>query len=217
MLLHSQREVQHHPDCSTKLQGIDRKRLAKLSVECYLEQLLTYGFFHAGVYDELDVRLHAIKCHALEHTVYGRVDLPVPGYVMMRNMTMQIRTPATSPSTLWVVAVSSTMTLVRHFTMITAGVVRPSVDGHFDTPSECQSGLQTGCCLLAGMMGTIPTDVRSGLLELFYGVYEKDPDRCIGALVTMGVLIPGNDMTAVRRTAAFFLSNFEVGWCVTRS
>ena len=31
------------------MQGIDRKRLAKLSVECYLEQLLTYGFFHAGV------------------------------------------------------------------------------------------------------------------------------------------------------------------------
>lgn len=64
--------------------------------------------------------------------------------------------------------------------------------------------------LAAGMMGTIPSDVRSGLLELFYGVYEKDPDRCIGALVTMGVLIPGNDMTAVRRTAAFFLNNFEV-------
>lgn len=30
------------------VQGIDRKRLAKLTVECYLEQLLTYGFFHAG-------------------------------------------------------------------------------------------------------------------------------------------------------------------------
>ena len=41
------------------------------------------------------------------------------------------------------------------------------------------------------------------------GVYEKDPDRCISALVTMGVLIPGPDMTAVRRTAAFFLKNFE--------
>ncbi len=26
----------------------------------------------------------------------------------------------------------------------------------------------------------------------------------------MGVLIPGNDMTAVRRTATFFLNNFEV-------
>jgi hypothetical protein len=70
--------------------------------------------------------------------------------------------------------------------------------------------LSMGGCWPAGMMGTIPTDVRSGLLELFYGVYEKDPDRCIGALVTMGVLIPGNDMTAVRRTATFFLSNFEV-------
>lgn len=28
-----------------------------------------------------------------------------------------------------------------------------------------------------GMMGSIPNDVRGGLLELFYGVYEKDPDR----------------------------------------
>jgi len=30
-----------------------------------------------------------------------------------------------------------------------------------------------------GMMGAIPSDVRSGLLELFYGVYEKDPDRSV--------------------------------------
>ena len=27
------------------------------------------------------------------------------------------------------------------------------------------------------MMGSIPNDVRGGLLELFYGVYEQDPDR----------------------------------------
>ena len=39
------------------MQGIDRKRLAKLSVECYLEQLLTYGFFHAGVNYQLGVRV----------------------------------------------------------------------------------------------------------------------------------------------------------------
>jgi predicted unusual protein kinase regulating ubiquinone biosynthesis (AarF/ABC1/UbiB family) len=110
-------------------QGIDRKRLAKLSVECYLEQLLTYGFFHAD---------------------------PHPGNIAVD-------------------AVGGGRLIYYDF----------------------------------GMMGTIPTDVRSGLLELFYGVYEKDPDRCIGALVTMGVLIPGNDMTAVRRTATFFLSNFE--------
>ena len=35
-----------------------------------------------------------------------------------------------------------------------------------------------------GMMGAIPTDVRSGLLELFYGVYEKDPDRSVHMLCT---------------------------------
>ena len=28
-----------------------------------------------------------------------------------------------------------------------------------------------------GMMGVIPSDIRSGLLELFYGVYEKNSDR----------------------------------------
>ena len=33
--------------------------------------------------------------------------------------------------------------------------------------------------------------------------------RCLDALVTMGVLIPGPDMTAVRRTAQFFLNNFQ--------
>jgi predicted unusual protein kinase regulating ubiquinone biosynthesis (AarF/ABC1/UbiB family) len=61
-----------------------------------------------------------------------------------------------------------------------------------------------------GMMGTIPSDVRSGLLELFYGVYQKDPDRCLDALVAMGVLVPGGDRTAVRRTAEFFLNSFQV-------
>ena len=62
----------------------------------------------------------------------------------------------------------------------------------------------------AGMMGTIPSDVRNGLLELFYGVYQKDPDRCIDALITMGVLVPGGDRLSIRRTAEFFLKNFEV-------
>ena len=40
-----------------------------------------------------------------------------------------------------------------------------------------------------GMMGTIPGDVRGGLLELFYGVYNKNADKCLDALVTMGVLV----------------------------
>ena len=62
-----------------------------------------------------------------------------------------------------------------------------------------------------GMMGAIPNDVRGGLLELFYGVYQRDPDRCIDALVAMGVLVEsGGDRIAIRRTADFFLNSFQV-------
>lgn len=60
-----------------------------------------------------------------------------------------------------------------------------------------------------GMMGSIPGDVRGGLLQLFYGVYEKDAERCLEALIAMGVLVPTGDKTAVRRTADFFLKSFQ--------
>lgn len=73
------------------------------------------------------------------------------------------------------------------------------------------SSVSDALLFAAGMMGTIPSDVRGGLLELFYGVYQKDPDRCLDALVTMGVLVPGGDRLAIRRTAEFFLNNFQVG------
>jgi predicted unusual protein kinase regulating ubiquinone biosynthesis (AarF/ABC1/UbiB family) len=59
------------------------------------------------------------------------------------------------------------------------------------------------------MMGRIPGDVRGGLLELFYGVYNRDADRCLDALITMGVLVPTGDRLAVRRTAQFFLNSFD--------
>ena len=60
-----------------------------------------------------------------------------------------------------------------------------------------------------GMMGSIPNDVRGGLLELFYGVYERNVDGCLDALIKMGVLVPGGDRTAIRRTGEFFLKSFE--------
>ncbi|KAG6482081.1 hypothetical protein ZIOFF_058708 [Zingiber officinale] len=60
-----------------------------------------------------------------------------------------------------------------------------------------------------GMMGSISSNIREGLLEVFYGVYEKDPDRVLQAMIQMGVLVPTGDMTAVRRTAQFFLNSFE--------
>ncbi|CAL9244901.1 unnamed protein product [Arabidopsis halleri] len=60
-----------------------------------------------------------------------------------------------------------------------------------------------------GMMGSISPNIREGLLEAFYGVYEKDPDKVLQAMVQMGVLVPTGDLTAVRRTALFFLNSFE--------
>ncbi|CAL9166525.1 unnamed protein product [Musa hybrid cultivar] len=60
-----------------------------------------------------------------------------------------------------------------------------------------------------GMMGSISSNIREGLLEAFYGIYEKDPDQVLQAMIQMGVLVPTGDMTAVRRTAQFFLNSFE--------
>nr|XP_007137605.1 hypothetical protein PHAVU_009G140400g [Phaseolus vulgaris]ESW09599.1 hypothetical protein PHAVU_009G140400g [Phaseolus vulgaris] len=60
-----------------------------------------------------------------------------------------------------------------------------------------------------GMMGSISPNIREGLLEAFYGVYEKDPEKVLQAMIQMGVLVPTGDMTAVRRTAQFFLDSFE--------
>lgn len=51
-------------------------------------------------------------------------------------------------------------------------------------------------------------NVKAGLLDLFYGVYNRDSDRCLEALQTMGVYLPTGDKVAVRRTADFFLKAF---------
>ncbi|CAD7700793.1 unnamed protein product [Ostreobium quekettii] len=109
--------------------GLDRRKLARLTVESYLQQILRHGFFHAD---------------------------PHPGNV------------------------------------------------------ACDT--ENGGRLIYydfGMMGSIPGDVRRGLFDLFYGVYQKDVDKCIEAIVAMGVLVPGGDMTAVRRTGKYFLQQFE--------
>lgn len=79
---------------------------------------------------------------------------------------------------------------------------------------------------------SISPNIRGGLLETFYGVYEKDADKVIislyylfcksafiyvptetftvmqvlQAMIQMGVLVPTGDVTAVRRTAQFFLN-----------
>jgi hypothetical protein len=48
------------------------------------------------------------------------------------------------------------------------------------------------------------------LLDLFYATYEGQSDSAVKALMKMGVLVDtGADLTAVRRTADFFLSQFD--------
>jgi predicted unusual protein kinase regulating ubiquinone biosynthesis (AarF/ABC1/UbiB family) len=49
---------------------------------------------------------------------------------------------------------------------------------------------------------------RDGLRDLFYGVYQRDSDKCLDALERMGVLV-GGDRTSIKRTAEFFLKSFE--------
>lgn len=44
---------------------------------------------------------------------------------------------------------------------------------------------------------------------MFYGVYNRDPERCLEAMVKMGVYVPTGDKTAIRRTADFFLKAFS--------
>mmetsp|Transcript_28522 Transcript_28522/g.80465 ORF Transcript_28522/g.80465 Transcript_28522/m.80465 type:complete len:788 (-) Transcript_28522:52-2415(-) len=59
-----------------------------------------------------------------------------------------------------------------------------------------------------GMMGALEGDVRGGLVELFYGIYGRNVERALQALITMGVLIPGGDPTSLKRTAGFFINAF---------
>lgn len=49
---------------------------------------------------------------------------------------------------------------------------------------------------------------RDGLRDLFYGIYQKDVDKCLDSLGQMGVLV-GGDRTAIKRTAEFFLKQFD--------
>mmetsp|Transcript_15793 Transcript_15793/g.38444 ORF Transcript_15793/g.38444 Transcript_15793/m.38444 type:complete len:823 (+) Transcript_15793:2-2470(+) len=61
-----------------------------------------------------------------------------------------------------------------------------------------------------GMMGRVPPTVRGGFLDLFYAVYEKNSENAVKALSKMGVLVDtGSDLTAVKRTADFFLGSFD--------
>jgi predicted unusual protein kinase regulating ubiquinone biosynthesis (AarF/ABC1/UbiB family) len=106
--------------------GLDRKNLAKLGAQAYLQQLLNDGFFHAD---------------------------PHPGNI----------------------AVSPDGALI-----------------FYDF----------------GMMGRVQPVTREKLMDLFFGIAQKDSERVVASLIDLGALAPADDMGPVRRSVQYMLDHF---------
>ncbi|NJR50007.1 MAG: AarF/ABC1/UbiB kinase family protein [Leptolyngbyaceae cyanobacterium CSU_1_3] len=59
-----------------------------------------------------------------------------------------------------------------------------------------------------GMMGQVQPLTREKLLDTFFGIAQKDADRVVTSLVSLGALAPADDMGPVRRSVQFMLDNF---------
>ena len=57
------------------------------------------------------------------------------------------------------------------------------------------------------MMSEIGTARRGSLLALFYGVYRRDAEAVIAALIDLGIIVPTADAVSLRRAIAFSLDN----------
>ncbi len=58
-----------------------------------------------------------------------------------------------------------------------------------------------------GMMGSITTQLRVRLMELFFGVAQRDSVRVVDALIATGALTPTGDLGPVRRSIQYILDN----------
>lgn len=59
-----------------------------------------------------------------------------------------------------------------------------------------------------GMMGQVSILTREKLLEVFFGVAQKDGDRVVASLVALGALAESDDMGPVRRSVQYMLDHF---------
>ncbi len=59
-----------------------------------------------------------------------------------------------------------------------------------------------------GMMGTIKANVRENLMEMLFGITQKNGDRVVSSLFALGVLEEMDDPSPVRRSVQFMLDNF---------
>jgi predicted unusual protein kinase regulating ubiquinone biosynthesis (AarF/ABC1/UbiB family) len=58
------------------------------------------------------------------------------------------------------------------------------------------------------MMGQIKSNVREQLMEMLFGIAQKDGDRVVTSLVELGALAPVGDMGPVRRSVQYMLDYF---------
>lgn len=59
-----------------------------------------------------------------------------------------------------------------------------------------------------GMMGQVKPVTREKLMDLFFGIAQKDSERVVISLIELGALAPTDDMGPVRRSIQFMLDNF---------
>lgn len=58
-----------------------------------------------------------------------------------------------------------------------------------------------------GMMGQIKTGMRERLMEVLFGIAERNSERVINALIDLGALVPTGDVGPVRRSIQYILDN----------
>ena len=58
-----------------------------------------------------------------------------------------------------------------------------------------------------GMMSAIFPGVRERLLDIFYGVYKKDADAVLQALVDLNIIVTTGDTLSLKRAISYFLDN----------
>ena len=61
------------------------------------------------------------------------------------------------------------------------------------------------------MMDELKQEVRSGLVNLIFGVYENEPKEVCNSLEEIGVLKKGVDRISIEKLARYFLSEFKAG------
>lgn len=60
-----------------------------------------------------------------------------------------------------------------------------------------------------GMMDEFQPNVKKGLVDLIFAVYENDPKAACDGLETMDILRRGADRVSVEKIARFFLNEFQ--------